>query len=339
AIVVSVVAAVVVLVAVIYVAVRLTRPPQGTGAGPTPSLTPTTQPPPSPEIAPTGTALKLPGAPITLTEHASDPIRLASYSVDGGTKLYVRQGRTFVANADYFEYALSPDGKQALATDRDYTTTSYAQVSIVQHATGARKPITLSKAPIYPTTPRWSPDGGTGLVTLYKAEGDTSVAYGFGTIDIATGTVKIFPAKEKGAGEWRYFWAGDDRVATWAGGRMRFYDLDGKLVHSESSVGSPLWVESGTVSPSGEYFLSHCTPAGTAVCAHPVSGGGERITIPLASTRLIGWFGDDHIAGWVADGTGQKAVIVDLRGRVERVLATTTDPVALGKMGLRFTGA
>ncbi|WP_084965618.1 serine/threonine-protein kinase [Thermoactinospora rubra] len=350
-IVVSAVAAVVILVAVVFVAVRLSRPSDGgaaqqtptptagTTTPTTPTPTPTPTPSPTPTVAAEGTPIRLPGSAVTIRENEGDAIKLTSYSLDGSAKLYVRQPdtRTFRLNPRYFEYVLSPDGTRALATDVDYTSDGYAQVSVVEHRTGTRRAIKLSKAPVYPTQPRWSPDGRRGLVTLFRALDNGSVEYGYGILDLDAGTGRVFRVAEKGAGEWRFFWADDATVATWVGGRMKFYDLAGHAVRTHPAAGSPVWVEGQDVSPSGEYFLAHCDSSGNTLCAQPVSGGGEPITVPFASTRLIGWWDDAHIAGWVARGGAYEAVVVDLTGDVKRVLATASKPAEFAKMGFRFS--
>ncbi|MFI7144877.1 protein kinase [Nonomuraea sp. NPDC050022] len=310
---------------------------------PTPTPTPTSTPTPTPTPSPDQSTrtIALPGTSVEIRENGSDPIKLASYSLNGGKGVYIRRAASddFTLDNHYFEYALDADGARALATDVDYSGDGYSLVSIIDHRTGAKRTVKLSTRPVFPTTPRWSPDGKLGLVTLFKDTGGKSVEYGYGVIDVARGTGKVYQVKEKGAGEWRFFWdAGGQAVGTWVGGRMKFYDLDGNALRTLSSAGSPVWVEGDDVSPSGGLFLSHCTAAGGAVCARPTTGGGGTpVTIPFVTNRLIGWWDDQHLAVWRAKGAGYEAVVIDLKGQVIRVLATAAKRAEFDKMGMRFS--
>ncbi|MGP3954823.1 protein kinase domain-containing protein [Nonomuraea sp. 3N208] len=314
-------------------------------APPTSSGAVTTSTTPSPTAsatpAPTSRSIALPGTSVRIEETDGDPIKLASYTVNSGKRLYVRKHATnaFSADSRYFEYALDAKTGLALGTDVDYSTDSFATVSIINHVSGTKRIVKVSRKPVFPTTPRWSPDGKHGLVTLYKDAGGDSVEYGYGIIDVTAERGRAFEIKETGAGEWRFFWdAGGRAVGTWVGGQMKFYDLNGKLLRTLSNVGSPVWVEGDDISPSGTRFLAHCTPAGTALCARSTSGDDPQpITIPFASSRLIGWWDDDHLAVWRSKGTGYEAVVIDLTGQVSRVLATAPTKAEFDKMGFRFT--
>ncbi|WP_246083311.1 serine/threonine-protein kinase [Nonomuraea diastatica] len=341
----SVAGALVLAAAGTFVAVRL-----GDLQGRTTSPTPTVAMPDSSGPATTGGpttggptegTVTLPGTSVEIEERADDPIRLASYTTGSGKSLYVRQHASgaFTRDRRYFDYALDPGSNRALGTDVDYSADYHATVSIIDHATDAKRVVKLSRKPVFPTTPRWSPDGRYGLVTLYKgADGDTD-EHGYGIIDIAEGTGRTFPIKEEGAGEWRFFWNADSRsVGTWVGGKMTFYDLNGKRLRTLRDAGSPVWVEGDDVSPSGDRFLAHCTSARTSLCARPTSGDDTGVvTVPFASKRLIGWWDDEHLAVWRAKGSGHEAVVIDLSGRVSRVLATAPEKAEFGRMGFRFS--
>ncbi|MEU8102734.1 protein kinase [Nonomuraea muscovyensis] len=334
-----------------FAAVRLAaQPGPTTKPATTPATTPTTAPTTSansPTATPTGTApatgkaIALPGTSVELREDAADPLKLASYSVDGGKRMYLRRPGSdrFTRDSRYFEYALDSTGTRALATDVDYTGDHYAQVSIVDHRTGARRPVKLSRAPVFPTTPRWSPDGRLGLVTLYRATSGESVEYGYGIIDVERGTGRTFRVKQKGAGEWRFFWdAGGRAVGTWVGDTMTFYDLAGEPVRKLAGRGVPIWVEGEDVSPSGGLFLASCSSGGRMICAYPTTDGdAEPRAVPFAGTRLIGWWDEEHLAGWRPKGGGYEAVVVDMRGQVTRVLATARSKAEFDDMGLRFS--
>lgn len=288
--------------------------------------------------------VKLPGTSTSLHESDTDPIRLTSYSLDWDKTLYVRSaGGAFAKNDKYFQYTVNASGTHALATDRVYDDDGYAVVSVIDRRSGAVSRIRTTKAPVYPTLPQWSPDGRRGLVTLYEAVGDISKEYGYAVIDVARKKARIVRVREKDAGKWSYFWRGDGRaVGTWAltgtTQRIRFYDLQGTVLQTLLDVGTPVTVEGDDISPSGTLLMTYCKGTEKEICVWSTAADAEaRHRIPFATERLIGWYDDAHIAGWRRKGTGYEAVVIDFRGRVKRVLATTTDAKEYEKQFMRFT--
>lgn len=336
----AVVAVAVLLGAGVFVAGRLAALPD---PAPTPTRgtqDPVPSPTPTPTPTPQTTTIRLPDTSVEVEERDGDPLKLVSYTVDSGTKLYVRRPGTgrFAQNTRYFEYALNHDGTRALGTDVDYSTDRKALLSVIDHATGDKRAIKVSDAPIFPTTPRWSPDGRLALVTLFRAEGSDSVEYGFGIVEVDAGTARTYEIKEKGAGEWRFFWTPDGReVGTWVNGRMTFWDLDGTKTRTVQAAGDPVWVEGDDVSPNGDRFLARCAASAATICAHPVSGDGGPDRVPFTSQRLIGWWDDEHLAVWRAKGAGYEAVVIDLSGKVQRVLATAPKRAEFDRMTFRFS--
>ncbi|MFF5107909.1 protein kinase [Streptosporangium sp. NPDC000509] len=324
-----------------------TETPGGTQAGVTKGVsTPAPTPTPTVPTVPQDTStIKLPGSSITLHESTQDPIKLSSYSLEWDKTLYVRRQGTerFVKNDKYFQYTVNAAGTQALGTDRIYDTDSYAIVSVIDHRSGAATRIRVTKAPVYPTLPQWSPDGKRGLVTLYEAVGDTSKEYGFAIIDVATKKARVVRVKEKDAGTWSYFWRGDGRaVGTWAltgkTQRIRFYDTQGTVLQTLLDVGTPITVEGDDISPSGSSLLTYCKESKKEICVWSTgSDAPAKVRIPFETERLIGWYDDEHIAGWRRKGSGYEAVVFDFKGKAQRVLATSTDAKEYEKQFMRFT--
>ncbi|NRQ39855.1 hypothetical protein HII36_49710, partial [Nonomuraea sp. NN258] len=305
--------------------------------GADPTAEPDTRPPLTRTAA--GEVITLPGTSVRITENDSDPLKLTSYTADAGKRLYVRRagGDAFVRDTRHFEYALRGDGVKALAVDADYGADGQATVSVVDHWTGAKRTVEVSRQPVFPTTPRWSPDGAYGLVTLYKGAAGNAVPHGFAVIDAERGTARAHQVGEPGAGEWRFFWdAGGRAVGTWAGGRMTFYDLDGRLLRTLPAAGTPVWVEGENV--AGGRFLAHCDASGKTICVRSTSGGdaAPRV-VPFAGDSLIGWWDDDHLAVWRPAGGGYQAVVIDLAGQVTRVLATAADAAEFRRMSFRYS--
>ncbi|MER6172100.1 protein kinase [Streptosporangium sp. NPDC001681] len=320
--------------------------PQTGGTKETSPPTSAATPPPNTSTVPQTTSrIKLPGSSITLHESPQDPIKLSSYSLDWEKTLYVRKYGTnrFAKNDKYFHYTLNAAGTQALGTDRIYDAQNYSIVSVIDQSTGAASKIRITKAPVYPTLPQWSPDGKRGLVTLYEAVDNTSKEYGFAIIDVATKKARIVRVKEKDAGQWSYFWRGDGRaVGTWAltgkTQRIRFYDLQGTVLQTLLDVGTPITVENDDISPSGSSLLTYCKESKKEICVwSTASDAPAKVRIPFETERLIGWYDDEHIAGWRRKGSGYEAVVFDFEGRSQRVLATTTNAKEYEKQFMRFT--
>ncbi|MBB2911907.1 putative Ser/Thr protein kinase [Streptosporangium becharense] len=276
--------------------------------------------------------IKLPGGAVTFYESDLDPIRLTSYSIDNGETLYIRKPGTdqFTKNDKYFEYVPNVADTQALAIDRQFDSAGYWIVSVVDQQTGAASKIRITKSPIFPRLPQWSPDGKFGLVTLTEAAGENEFKpYGFAVIDIAAKKAKLVRINQADASEWSYFWRSDGRaVGSWVltekTQRIRFYDLEGTILQTLLDVGSPVAVEGYDVSPSGSSIVTYCKGTTKEICVWSVtSEGPAQARIPFETDRLIGWYDDKHIAGWRRKGSGYEAVVFDLKGKVQRVMATT----------------
>jgi eukaryotic-like serine/threonine-protein kinase len=272
--------------------------------------------------------IDLPGSSITIHENDSDPIKLTYYSLDNGERVYIRgKGEnSFAKTNKYFDYTVSDDGRQAVGTDTVYTNDNYSTVSLVDRTSGTSTVVRMAKAPVFPTFPQWSPDGTKVLLTLNEAIGGTSKGYGYAILDVARRKARVVHVTENDVGRWSYFWRGDGRaVGTWTlNGKtqhIRFYDIDGTVLQTLLDVGTPLTVEGDDVSPSGTQFITTC-PGGSAQLCVWTSDGRARARVSLPTDRLIGWYDDQHIAGWRKKGEDYEAVVVDFQGRATRVLAT-----------------
>ncbi|MBG0816253.1 serine/threonine-protein kinase [Planomonospora sp. ID82291] len=325
------------------------------GSGATPSSSPAagasaTPTPIAARVPQAAREIRLPGSSTTIHESDEDPIRLTSYSLTTAGKfhLYARKhgANDFAAADQYIDYTVNPQGTGALATDLHYDKDNHALVSIIDRVGGAVDKVRITKAPVYPSLPQWSPDGRKGLVTLYQADADVtkpSHPYGYAIIDIAAKKAKIVKVKEKDAGTWSYFWRGDGRaVGTWAidgsTRRIRFYDLEGTVLQTLLDVGTPLTVEGEDVNPSGSLIMTYCKGTEKEICVWSTAADGEpQARIPFATKRVVGWYDDRHIAVWRAAGSGFEAVVIDLEGRVERVLAETADAKEYEKQFMRYT--
>ncbi|MEZ0075763.1 hypothetical protein ABH927_005139 [Planotetraspora sp. GP83] len=222
-----------------------------------------------------------------------------------------------------------------------YASSGLAAVSVVDRATGRSRTIETVKAPLYVSSPAWSPDHSKILLTvLSPVAGDKADGAGFVIVDVAAWRATFAKVTDPDVGEWSYFWRGDGRaVATWAatdaGEGIRFYGLDGAALTTLTNVGTPIEIAGDIVSPSGGLLLTRCPKTTAQVCAW-TAGGAERARVPFSSERLIGWYDEDHIAGWRRAGDGCEIVVAGLDGTVVRRLATAST-AAYKEVALRYT--
>ncbi|GII01923.1 serine/threonine protein kinase [Planobispora takensis] len=295
--------------------------------------------------------IKLPGSSITIHESDKDPIKLTSYTLTSGKNffLYAREngGNGFAKNDDYYDYTVDVSGAKALGTDKKYSADNYFQLSIIDRAAGSADQVKITKYPVYPTLPQWSPDGKKALVTLYELVGDKSNPYGFAVVDVATKKAKVIKVKEKDAGTWSYFWRGDGRaVGTWALAgktqRIRFYDpQSGVVLQTLLDVGTPLTVEGDDINPSGTLLMTHCKGASEQdkeICVWSTTADAEpEARVPFDTKRLVGWYDDQHIVAWQQKGSTHEAVVIDFKGQVKRVLAVSTNAKEYEQQFMRYT--
>ncbi|WP_344976334.1 hypothetical protein, partial [Streptosporangium fragile] len=315
--------------------------------GPTPA-------PVTPSVPAADRKIEIPDSSTTIHESDKDPIKLTSYTLGTGDdySFYVREANTsqFVKNDVYKEYVPNPSGTHALAAHRYYSTSDEEIVSIVDHRTGGASDIKLTKSPFYSAYLRWSPDGTKGLASLYEANENDDIApqlYGYAIIDIATKKATVVPVKEQDTSPvWPYFWRGDGRaVGIWVSNngepeRIRFYDLQGTVLQTLQDVGRPpTWLEREPINPSGTLMITYCRDTDD-ICVWSATAGGEpKARISFTAYRIIGWYDDRHIAVWRKRGSGYQAVVVDFNGKVNRVLATTTDATKHEQQFLSYTSS
>ncbi|MEV3987243.1 protein kinase [Nonomuraea sp. NPDC049758] len=320
---------------------------------------PTTQPSTSPSgatastppaLPPATRTIKLPDSPITLYESDDDPIKLTSYDTAQSDNIYVRKPGTadFVENAAYFEYAMNASGTRALATDRTYDD-RYTVVSVVGGSPGSAERIKVVKAPVYSFEPQWSPDGTRGLTTLYEvakgAEKNDKVTfkrYGYAVIDVERKKADVVRMKGQDETLGGYFWRRDGQaIGTWVvnddSQYIRFYDLQGAVVQTLPDVGLPLRSEGESISPSGTLLTTYCW--GTAeVCVWSTGADAKaHIKTRFEGGRFIGWWDEQHVAGWRRASNGYEAVVLDFQGQVKRVLAVVADAKDFDKLHIRFS--
>lgn len=259
--------------------------------------------------------IKLAGTPGELNDQRG-AVRLASYSLvfDAGQGYYgyLRTGDTF-GKTPYREALVAP-GQRWVAGIPDYRLwMAMRKIDLIDRKSRRTYTIALP-APV--TSPEWSPDGRTLLLTAYKEHRDGSLTIiGFITLNVAdrvphlvkTGPRHRVTGWDIGRAFHFYFAGQADGVLAMheaakspsAKSRIAVYGLDGKRRRFYTGVGVFDEWSAGTVSsPSGRFFA-------TLV---PKDDNGRDIGIVEASTGKIlyriggrdiqafsGWYDNEHV--------------------------------------------
>ncbi|MEW9529947.1 protein kinase [Microbispora sp. NPDC049125] len=270
---------------------------------------PPTPPPPT-------TSLALPGPHMTLRENPADPVRLTAYRFGKDTYVRSLDGGTFTkADVSDADPAPSPDGTWVALATKD-------TVTFENRRTGARfeahpgAPAPLERG-------LWSPDGKRYLAT--SADGQDPA--GFVMIDPATRAVSYVdtrPAVPKGITPFAWLPDGSGVAVTSVtakGTGVTFLDLAGRFQREMHWVGET--VGRRLFSPSGRRFATLC-PSGGTICLWDASSGGRLASIAIfyEGSAFWGWYDEDHVVMLDAsDKKTHKGVVMDLRGREQRVIA------------------
>ncbi|GGS63132.1 hypothetical protein GCM10010156_22560 [Planobispora rosea] len=258
---------------------------------------------------------KLAGTRGEVDEAAGAPVRLASYSLvfDAGQQHYgyLREGDRF-RRTRYREALVAPGERWVAGIPDHRLWRAVRKIDLTDRESGRTHTIALP-APV--TSPEWSADGRTLLLTAYRPHRDGSLTIiGFVTVDAADRTARLVHAGPRHrVSDWgigrshRFYFAGSaDRVMAVRNGpeagpgkrRIAVYDLDGRQRRVYTGVGTlDEWHTTTPFSPSGRLF-------GTLLGDSRGNGGGGPIGIVDAETgKIVHRFGRDvrAFAGWYDD--------------------------------------
>ncbi|MEU8401958.1 hypothetical protein AB0C28_42825 [Nonomuraea sp. NPDC048892] len=278
--------------------------------------------------------IKLAGTSGKVNDEAGK-LRLASYSLvfDAGQGHYgyLREGGKFVKTP--YRAALVAPGGRWVAGIPDYRLwTAQKKIDLIDRRTGRKHTVRLP-APV--TSPEWSQDGRTLLLTAYDEHRDGSLTIiGFITLDVADRVARLVKAGPRHivsnwsiGREFRFFFAGgsarvlarhneaDDSSPK---SRIAVYDLRGQLRRYYTGVGAPdEWSAAQVFSPSGRLFATvvrdddsraqiRIVEAATGKVVHRFGGKDVR--------AFMGWYDDAHVIVQRERGRTQLFQRVDLSG-------------------------
>ncbi|WP_433353098.1 serine/threonine protein kinase [Microtetraspora malaysiensis] len=307
---------------------------------------PTVSPGPTSEL----TTVKLPGVRATLYERPDDPMRLTYYEVEDKAKNtwinYPRNSAngSFTKSTKYWQQSLSPDGALSAGRSKKYTQDDYHGIDIITRATRAVRTVKTVKRPLTYEYAEWTRKGDRLLLSIRNPGGNTWTTKGFVVIDVASGTARVKQINDPAIKEGRFYWNDDETmVATYfrsgktAG--VRFYDLNGKIVRTLDSVGTPYNTSSGLFSPSGDAMVTDCPDARSKVCVWDSTSGTETTRFGSDCSKVLGWWDAAHVFCWTAPQSGKaNVIIVDLDGSTVRTLLETTQSDILGPFYVRTGG-
>ncbi|MEV3980818.1 WD40 repeat domain-containing protein [Nonomuraea sp. NPDC049758] len=275
--------------------------------------------------------IELPGAHVVVHERAHDHLRVTAFSravSDSRINAYLRvkgQNR-FVEKKDYRELVPAPKGGK-VAGEPQSSPGAFNSV-VIFDAKGKPTRIRTVRKPLETKSIQWSRDGRKLVLTIEK----NLSTVGFVTIDVAKRTVK--DVHVRGVDPFSAFqWTPDGKhlAVGYADPHqgVRLYRTDGRVHRTLRKIG---WiVGDDAFSPSGKQLLTVCPPtyAESSYCLWDVRSGklATRVKINFVSTQ--GWWDEHHLVSTVSGDDAQLVAVIDLKGKVTRVLAH--DRAGLGR--------
>ncbi|MBE3009668.1 hypothetical protein IL992_10745 [Microbispora sp. NEAU-D428] len=279
-----------------------------------------------------GPWVKLAGTSAKLNDVPGGPVRLASYSLifDAGQGHYgyLREGDRFV-RTPYREALVAPGERWVAGIPDSRLWLAVKRIDLIDRTSGRKYTIPMP-APV--TSPEWSPDGSTLLLTAYKPRRDGSLTIiGFITLTVTDRTPRLVETGPRHrVADWdigrsfRFYFTGgadgvlamhDERDVAPRKRRIAVYDLDGKRRRVYTGVGDlDEWHTVTPFSPSGRLFATFVREG----------ENGHQIGIVEASTgKVVHRIGKDihAFAGWY----DEKHVIVQRKRAETQVVYQRAD--------------
>lgn len=265
--------------------------------------------------------LPLPGVSVKYLEKAGDPVRLSSYGL--GTKstyLRARTGNTFAQQQTLSEAAVSPDAATVAGVPKSYQA-GYDSLLLTDRASGKGRRVRTVKKPLAASYISWSRDSKRVALTVEQKVGGKWRAVGFTVVDVVTGTARtVRPAGLDGAAD--FWWSpGGDLVARFGDGLRTYRASDGATLRTFAGVGLPTGPEDA-YSPSGSRLTTWCPSRfKEQLCLVNPATGKIASRVAVSPEMLFGWWDESHVIAVMAHQGAYRLSVVDLTGKVTRVLA------------------
>ncbi|TMR91392.1 TolB family protein [Nonomuraea basaltis] len=293
----------------------------------------------APAVAPSTQAdLTLPGTGgMKYGEKADDPVRLTAYGL--GTKqtyLRARTGNAFAREKSLTEVSVAPGGRLAAGVPAAYRS-GYDSLLVTDRTTGEAGRIRTVKKPLTASYASWSRDGTKVALTVEQKVSGKWRVLGFTVVDVvakAARTVRI-PGLSADAGFW---WSPDGNLVTRHGTGLRLHrPSDGAVMRTLADVGLPTGPEDA-FSPSGKRLATWCPTRFTEqLCLVDPLAGKIAQRVNVRPEALFGWWDESHVIAVMAHQGAYRLSVVDLKGKVTRVLAGVPAKTWAGDLWLSFT--
>ncbi|MEU8379369.1 WD40 repeat domain-containing protein [Streptosporangium sp. NPDC048865] len=279
-------------------------------------------------------------AGVVLHEQNGDPWRVTAFGKDVSSSrraVYLRSssGTSFTEKKGYG--GLEPAPKYGKVAGIPYSSPGAFNSVVIFDSAGRAKRISTVRKPLNATVPTWTRDGRKLVLSIQK-NGINTV--GFVVVDTVTGTSKAVMVRgidPHSAFQWtpdgKYLVAG---IADPHAG-VRVYRQDGRTHRTLRKIGFMQGQDS--FSPSGRQLLTLCLSANTSnYCLWDFKSGKLVKRVNDNGMRsTIGWWDDRHLSIMVSNDDGTQAVVIDLNGKIIRVLASFTEKATRAWVNLVYT--
>lgn len=260
----------------------------------------------------------LPGTGVSVAEKTGDPVRLSAYGL-GGKQVYLRGPKGFTRKQGLTEVAVSPDLTRAAGVPASYQG-GFDGMVLIDRATGRSTRVATVKKPLTASYASWSRDGSKVALTVEQKVSGKWRSIGYTVVDVATRKARTVRVKGLDA-KASLWWSPDGTLVARYKTGVRFYRAsDGRTIKTYLSAGLPTGPEDG-FSPSGKRLTTWC-PARFAehVCLVDPATGTIARRVAVRPSALFGWWDESHLIAVLPKGGAYQLAVVDLSGKVSRVL-------------------
>ncbi|MEV0993492.1 hypothetical protein [Nonomuraea sp. NPDC050202] len=266
--------------------------------------------------------LPLPGTSgVKYREKAGDPVRLAAYGL-GTRRTYVRSatGNAFTWEKSLSEVSVSPGNRWTAGVPAAYRS-GYDHLVVTDRATGRASSIRTVKKPMTASYVSWSRDARRVALTVERKVSGRWRVLGFTVVDVVSKTARTVRISGLSA-EAGFWWSPDGNLVSRHGGGLRVHRVsDGAVVRTYAGAGLPTGPED-SFSPSGKRLVTWCPSRFREhVCLVDPATGRIARRVAARPEAVFGWWDESHLVAVMAHRGAYRLAVLDLGGRVTRVLA------------------
>jgi hypothetical protein len=282
--------------------------------------------------------LPLPGTSgVKYREKAGDPVRLAAYGL-GTRRTYVRSatGNAFTWEKSLSEVSVSPGNRWTAGVPAAYRS-GYDHLVVTDRTTGRASSIRTVKKPMTASYVSWSRDARRVALTVERKVSGRWRVLGFTVVDVVSKTARTVRISGLSA-EAGFWWSPDGNLVSRHGAGLRLYrPSDGAVMRTLAGVGLPTGPEDA-FSPSGKRLTTWCPSRfKEQLClVDPIAGTIAR-RVDVRPEAVFGWWDESHVIAVLPHRGAYRLAVVDLQGKVTRVLASVPAKTWAAELWLSFT--